>query len=118
MSSGSSTDEERPKGADDKLKTTDSDCECEEITRPVAIEKTQPKYPEEARKEKIMGDVILETIITEEGLVDAVEVVESPDERLTAAAIAAVKDWRFDPALCDGKPVGVYYVLTMRFNLK
>ena len=118
MSSGPSTDDDKPKSADDQLKTTDSDCECEEITHPVVIEKANPKYPEGARKEKVMGDVILETIITEEGLVDAVEVVESPDERLTAAAITAVKDWRFDPALCDGKPVGVYYVLTMRFNLK
>ena len=117
MSSGIRTDEDKPKSADDQLKTTDSDCECETITHPIAIEKTNPKYPESARKEKVMGDVILETIITEEGLVDEVEVLESPDERLTAAATAAIKDWRFDPALCDGKPVGVYYVVTMRFNL-
>jgi TonB family protein len=118
MASGSSADKDKQRSADDQLKTTDSDCECEEITHPVVIEKTNPKYPDDARREKVMGVVIVETVITEEGLVDAVEVLRSPDERLSEAAIAAVKDWRFDPALCDGKPVGVYYVLTIKFNLE
>ena len=102
----------------DKLKTVSKDSECDEITHPVAIEKVNPKYPEEARKAKIMGNVIVETEINEKGTVDDIEVIESPDELLSEAAIEAIRQWTFEPALCDGRPVGVYYDLTIKFHLK
>jgi len=113
-----SNDDDKPKSAEDQLKTRNYDGKCETITHPVIAEKTSPKYPEEARKEKVSGLVILETIINEEGVVEQIEVLESPDERLSSAATEAVQDWQFEPALCDGKPVGVYYNLTVKFNLK
>ncbi len=50
--------------------------------------------------------------------VDDIEVVESPDELLSKAAVEAVRQWTFEPALCDGRPVGVYYDLTIKFHLK
>jgi TonB family protein len=105
-------------GDDENLKTTSKDAECDEITHPVVIEKDNPKYPEEARKEKVMGVVTLETVINENGTVDEIEVLRSPDERLSKAAVEAVRQWTFEPALCDGRPVGVYYNLTIKFNLK
>jgi TonB family protein len=50
--------------------------------------------------------------------VDEIKVVDSPDERLSSAAVEAIKQWRFDPALCDGEPVGVYYNVTVKFHLQ
>ncbi len=111
-------DNEKKKGKESKLETWDHDGECAEITHPVAIEKVDPKYPEEARKARIMGLVRLQATITDEGLVQDLEVLESPDETLTEAALEATRKWRFEPALCDGKPVGVYYNLTINFILK
>jgi len=101
-----------------KLKTVSKESECDEITHPEAIQKVNPKYPEEARKAKIMGHVIVETVINEKGTVDDIKVVESPDESLSEAAVEAVRQWTFEPALCDGRPVGVYYNLTINFQLK
>jgi TonB family protein len=95
-----------------------AETKCGEITEPVAVEKVRPQYPEEARKAKVMGTVLLDAVITEEGVVDQVKVVESPDEQLAEAAVAAVKQWRFDPALCDGEPVAVWYKLTINFKLQ
>jgi TonB family protein len=92
--------------------------ECGEITHPEAINKVNPRYPEEARKAGLSGVVVLETTITEEGKVTGIEVLRSADEMLSEAAVEAVKHWEFKPALCDGKPVGVYYVLTIKFHLK
>jgi len=100
-----------------KLKTVSADSVCDEITHPVPIEKINPVYPPEAREEKVMGIVIVETVVNEEGVVDAIKVLESPDERLTEAAVEAIKQWRFEPALCDGEPVGVYYNVTVNFHL-
>ena len=80
--------------------------------------KVSPKYPPEARKEKVMGMVTVETVITEEGVVEDIQVLESPDDRLSAAAVEAIRQWQFDSALCDGKPVAVYYNLTVNFRLQ
>jgi TonB family protein len=101
-----------------KLKTLSGEDLCDEITHPVVVEKVNPKYPPSAKDEKVMGHVVVETVITEEGIVDEIKVVESPDERLSAAAIEAIRQWRFEPALCDGTPVGVYYNLTINFRLQ
>ena len=114
----SNTKDDTPAGKDTKLKTKDFDGQCAEITKPVEIEKTTPKYPESARQDRVMGMVIVETVISDEGLVEDVRVVESPDERLSAAAVEAVREWRFEPALCDGKPASVYYNLTVNFKLE
>jgi len=114
-------DDSKPEEKDaeeNKLKTVSKDSECDEITRPEVIEKVNPKYPEEARKAKIMGHVIVETVINEKGTVDDIKVVESPDERLSEAAVEAIRQWTFEPALCDGRPVGVYYNLTINFHLQ
>lgn len=112
----SKSDEKNAEG--EKLKTVSKDSECDEITHPEAIQKVNPKYPEEARKARIMGHVIVETVINDKGTVDEIEVVESPDELLSEAAVEAVRQWTFEPALCDGRPVGVYYNLTINFQLK
>ncbi len=110
--------DEKKKGKESKLETWDHPGECEEITEPAALEKVSPTYPEEARKAKIMGNVILRSTISDQGRVVDLEVLESPDELLTAAALEAVNQWRFEPAKCDGKNVGVYYNLTIKFALK
>ncbi len=109
---------EEKDGEGQKLKTVSKDSECDEITDPEVIEKVNPRYPEEARKAKIMGNVIVETVINENGMVDDIKVVESPNELLSEAAVEAIRQWTFEPALCDGRPVGVYYNLTIKFHLK
>ena len=109
---------EKPEGSDAKLKTVSAESICDEITHPVVVEKVNPKYPPEARKEKVMGLVTVETVITEEGLVEEIRVLESADDRLSAAAVEAIQQWQFEPALCDGEPVGVYYNLTINFRLQ
>jgi TonB family protein len=88
-----------------------------DVTEPKLIYKVNPRYPEEARKNKIMGDVVCRTVITAEGEVSDVEIVESEDEIFNQATIDAVSQWRFEPATLEGKPVDVYYVVTVRFNL-
>ena len=106
------------KKSDSKLETVNFDGECSEITHPEAIEKVNPTYPEEARKARTTGIVVLRSTISEKGVVEDLEVLESADDLLSMAAVEAVQQWRFKPAQCDGKDVGVYYNLTIKFNLK
>jgi TonB family protein len=115
---GEGTEKEPQKEEDGKLKTVSGEDPCDEISHPVVVEKVTPQYPPSAKDEKVMGVVTVEAVITEEGIVDDLRVLRSPDERLSQAAIDAISQWRFEPALCDGTPVGVYYNLTVKFRLQ
>lgn len=106
------------KKADDQLETVSFEGECDEITHPVVIEKINPTYPPEARAERVMGTVVVETVVSENGLVEDIRVLESDDDRFSSSAVSAIEKWRFEPALCDGTPVAVYYVLTVNFRLE
>ncbi len=81
--------------------------------------KVDPAYPEEARKNKVRGVVVLNIIINAGGNVEEVRAIESPDEQLTKAAIDAVRQWEFSPARnAKGQPVKVLSTITIRFELK
>lgn len=63
----------------------------------------RPAFPEDARRRGLQGDVILKVRISATGEVVDVEVLRG-EEPFLAAAIAAVRTWRYRPALVDGKP--------------
>jgi len=88
------------------------------ISEPVIIDKISPKYPPEARKSGVAGNVVGDLVIDETGTVRDVFIKESPSEELSDAAIEAFKQWRFAPAMMDGNPVAVRYIVTVKFALK
>jgi TonB family protein len=85
---------------DDEEMISDSDAEQSETPGSAEeqglklIEKVEPDYPQEARDKGVEGEVILEVKIDENGEIIEVEVKDGP-ELLHAAAIAAVKKYRF-----------------------
>jgi protein TonB len=88
-----------------------------EVSPPRLIEKTEPHYPLSARKQKKSGVVMLEAIIDQDGRVETVWVARPADPDLNAAASEAVHQWRYEPALKDGKPVRVFLTVTVTFSL-
>jgi len=88
------------------------------ITEPRKLETPRPVYPEHLRKEKVQGVVILETVVTVEGLVSDVKVLNDAHPDFAQAAKEAVRQWTFEPATLDGDPVAVKYILTAQFRLK
>ncbi len=62
--------------------------------------------------------VILDTVITRSGCVQGLSVLESPDDRLSVAAIVAVSRWRYRPARIDGTPVPIVMTVAVNFALK
>jgi protein TonB len=90
------------------------------ITPPELVEKTVPEYPPQARDERREGRVILQAVIDVEGVARAVTVLRVPpgSEDLAAAAVEAVRKWRYRPALApDGRPVPVYFHIVVEFSL-
>lgn len=90
----------------------------EEPSKPEPLFKTEIEYTATARAEGIEGKLKLKLIVGEDGSVLSVVVLASVSPELDAAAVAAVKQWRFKPAMACGKPVaGGTYVLARRFEL-
>ncbi len=84
---------------------------------PTPIKQVPPKYPESVKKLGIEGTVVLTAVIDEKGNVIKVEVKKSVFPTLDQAAINALKQWKFEPAQNNGKPVSVWVTQPFVFNL-
>jgi periplasmic protein TonB len=81
------------------------------------IHRVQPIYPPIARAARISGIVQLRAIIGKDGAVRELEVV-SGNALLAQAALAAVREWRYQPTLLSGNPVEVETRITVNFVLE
>jgi TonB family protein len=79
------------------------------------VHKIEPIYPEAARQAKVQGVVVLDAVIGTDGTVVDLRAVSGPDE-LAAAAVDAVKWWRFRPYVLSGQVVAVKTRLAVEFR--
>jgi TonB family protein len=91
---------------------------AEEVTsRPRVLEKPEPTYTDDARKNQISGTVVVRALFSATGQVTNVVAVSGLPDGLTERAIAAAKSIRFVPATKDGHPVSMWLELQYNFNL-
>ena len=76
--------------------------------------KVVPKYPKEARKAKIEGEVVAQATIEPSGSVSRVAII-SGDLKLAEEVVDAVRAWKFGPYLQDGSPVRVIQNIAFKF---
>ena len=76
-----------------------------------------PEYSEEARKAKYQGTCVLWLIVGPDGRPRDIHVARSLGLGLDEKAIEAVKQWKFEPAMKDGKPVAVQINVEVGFRL-
>jgi protein TonB len=73
--------------------------------RPLTESNPLPPYPEEARAQGLRGTVYLRVTVSAEGRAEAVDLLlSSRSQILDDAAIAAVKEWAFEPARTEQGP--------------
>jgi protein TonB len=84
---------------------------------PVKTRDVAPVYPAIARAAHVSGVVILEAVLNAQGGVESVRVLRSILP-LDQAAVDAVQQWRFTPALLNGQPVPVVMTITVNFTLQ
>ena len=82
------------------------------------IRRVNPHYPGEARDRGITGVAIVDARVNASGAVDSVQVLLDPGSGLGDAAADAVRQWRFEPAVVDGKPVAVVFQVVVAFKLR
>ena len=88
------------------------------VSRPVQRTGQPPRYTKVAQRARIEGTVVLAAVIDERGRVSEVRVLRGLPMGLDQAAVDTVQDWTFEPAKLGGRPVKVYYTLTVKFQLQ
>ncbi|HEV8240810.1 MAG TPA: energy transducer TonB [Thermoanaerobaculia bacterium] len=88
-----------------------------EVAAPRLVRQVQPVYPLAARLTGTQGVVIVEAVIDQHGEVSKVRVLKGLPHGLDDAAVEAVEQWKFAPAMLYGKPVAVYFTLTVNFRI-
>ena len=86
------------------------------IEPPKLVKMVNPVYPEIARQGRVEGVVILEAKTDEAGNVVDTRILRSI-RVLDQAAIDAVKQWKYEPLVIDGKAHKVIFTVTVRFVL-
>ena len=87
-------------------------------TPPQVLTRLDPFYPAAARRSGTEGQVTLRVLVDDRGYVTETSVVRSePAGVFDAAAVKAVRGWRFSPAKRLGKPVPVRIDIPILFRL-
>jgi periplasmic protein TonB len=87
------------------------------VTRPVLRSGSAPRYTPVALRARIEGTVLLKAVIDERGRIAEVRILNGLSLGLDQAAVDTVREWIFEPAKLGGRPVKVYYTLTVQFRL-
>jgi protein TonB len=83
---------------------------------PRLLQQIRPTYPSEAFVKKVEGTVVIEIVIDERGRVVRTRIVRS-EPLLDAAAVAAVRQWVFAPALKQGRAVATLAMAPVTFRI-
>ena len=76
----------------------------------------EPVYPLIAKRARVQGQVTLRAIISPQGTIESLQVVEG-HPMLVAAAMDAVKQWRYKPYMLSGQPVEVETMVFVNFHI-
>ena len=83
----------------------------------IATETPQAPYPLLAQHMNVQGSVVLQAIISTDGVVQDLHVLSGP-AILASAARQAVREWRFKPVVQNGQAVETKARITVNFTIK
>jgi protein TonB len=87
------------------------------VSAPQLVYKVEAEFSEEARKAKVSGNVVVGLVVDEKGNATHVHVVRGLGMGLDEKAIEAVRQFRFKPAMENGKPVKVEVNVEVNFQI-
>jgi len=85
---------------------------------PKLISGNAPVYPITRRFKGEPGSATLSYVIDADGLVKKIKILHATYKYFGDHAVIALRDWRFQPAIKDGKPVRVEVVQTFQFQVR
>jgi protein TonB len=88
-----------------------------DVTPAKLLSSVGPVYPQLAKNQRVSGDVKMDALIDATGRVTTMKVVSGP-ALLHQAAMEALRQWKYQPAKLDGKPVSMHLTVTLQFRLQ
>ena len=88
------------------------------IEPPRLLKEVRADYTEEARRQGLKGEVVLEIVVRRDGSVGDVRILQGLGGGLNTQAVDAVRQWRFSPASRRGEPVDVIVEVAVEFRLR
>lgn len=93
--------------------------EISEVDRiPQPIYRVAPVYPYEMKQSGVSGSVEVLFVSGSDGRVKRVSIKSSTHREFEDSAVRAIREWRFEPGMKDGKPVSVRMLIPFNFNVK
>jgi periplasmic protein TonB len=87
------------------------------VSAPQVMHSVDPEFTEEARRANYQGTVSIELIVDSQGAPQDIRIVRHLSMGLDQKAIEAVRQYRFKPAMYQGRPVSVQMVINVDFHL-
>jgi TonB family protein len=79
--------------------------ECDDLQEAVLLTRIQPEYPHNARVNHVQGTVVFYAVLEVDGTLSHLTVIHGAAGELEAAAMEAVRQWRYKPAACGDIPI-------------
>lgn len=86
------------------------------VSKGYLLYRVPPVYPTSALLMRLQGSVVLQGLITEDGTVQDLKVIQG-NSVLARAAVDAVQHWRYKPYELNGKPIKMNTTITVSFKL-
>jgi TonB family protein len=81
------------------------------------ISQVAPVYPAMAKTQHVSGNVVIDALIEVNGRVTTMKIISGP-ALLHQAARDALRQWKYQPASLDGKPVPMHLTVTLQFRMQ
>ena len=88
----------------------------EDLSRRLLLQKVLPSYPEQAIRARLQGPVVLQAWIGRDGTIQDLKLIRG-SLLLGQAAYQAVRQWRYQPYLVNGRAVEAQTFVTVDFRL-
>lgn len=93
--------------------------EAQVDSKPVALFRVKPVYPQNAMSRNIKGRVTIKLLVDRDGTVKTVEVLAAdPEGMFEDATVNAVSQWRFQPAKVQGSAVACWVKTSINYELE
>jgi protein TonB len=86
------------------------------VSQGLLIRRVQPVYPQQAMQMRLQGTVVLQAVISKQGVIKDVKAI-SGEPLLSRAAIDAVRQWKYNPYYLNGEPVDIQTQISVVFRL-
>jgi TonB family protein len=96
--------------------------DCKLFTRvldrtPKVVKRVPPKYPDEAKRAREEGRVVLEFVVAADGTASRIRIIDGPP-LLREAAAESVRQSKYEAARKGGEPVPFAMLMTISFKLR